>query len=113
MLICKAARMRTLARVLLYDVLLALVYVASDAFLAYFYFSHGHKWWGALTVGAVALPGTLGQYLVILYSGFHCPVIPRGSELHLLAAARRCDCWTVGLLEPPVRPGPVPGELPS
>ena len=49
--------MRTLARVLLYDVLLALVYVASDAFLAYFYFSHGHKWWGALTVGAVALPG--------------------------------------------------------
>ena len=53
--------MRTLARVLLYDVLLALVYIASDAFLAYFYFSHGHKWWGALTVGAVALPGTLGQ----------------------------------------------------
>ena len=53
--------MRTIARVLLYDVLLALVYVASDAFLAYFYFSNGHEWWGALTVGAVALPGTLGQ----------------------------------------------------
>ena len=88
MLICKAARMRTLARVLLYDVLLALVYIASDAFLAYFYFSHGHKWWGALTVGAVALPGTLGQSSGIFYSGFHCVITPRGSELHLLAAAR-------------------------
>ena len=103
--------MRTIARVLLYDVLLALVYIASDAFLAYFYFSHGHKWWGALTVGAVALPGTLGQSSGIFYSGFHCVITPRGSELHLLAAARRCDCWTVGLLEPLVRPGPVPGEL--
>ena len=103
--------MRTLARVLLYDVLLALVYVASDAFLAYFYFSNGHKWWGALTVGAVALPGTLGQSSVLFYSGFHCVITPRGSELHLLAAARRCDSWTVGLLERALRPGPVPGEL--
>ena len=105
--------MRTLARVLLYDVLLALVYVASDAFLAHFYFSHGHKWWGALTVGAVALPGTLGQSSGIFYSGFHCVITPRGSELHLLAAARRCDCWTVGVLEHSLRPGPVPGELQS
>ena len=60
--------MRTIARVLLYDVLLALVYIASDAFLAYFYFSNGHKWWGALTVGAVALPGTLGQSLFMFYT---------------------------------------------
>ena len=52
--------MRTVARVLFYDVLLGLVYIASDAALAYFYFSHGHPWWGALTLGAVALPGTLG-----------------------------------------------------
>ena len=52
--------MRTIARVLFYDVLLGLVYIASDAFLAYFYFSNGHPWWGALTLGAVALPGTLG-----------------------------------------------------
>ena len=53
--------MRTIARVLFYDVLLGLVYIASDAFLAYFYFSNGHPWWGALTLGAVALPGTLGE----------------------------------------------------
>ena len=53
--------MRTVIRVLLYDVLLALVYIASDAYLAYWYFSQGHKWWGALTLGAVALPGTLGR----------------------------------------------------
>ena len=52
--------MRTIARVLLYDVLLALVYVAADAFLAYFYFDNGHIWWGALTLGAMALPGFLG-----------------------------------------------------
>jgi len=62
--------MRTIARVLLYDVLLALVYIASDAFLAYFYFSNGHKWWGALTVGAVALPGTL-EVLSYTYSLLH------------------------------------------
>ena len=53
--------MRTVARVLFYDVLLGLVYIASDAALAYFYFRHGHPWWGALTLGAVALPGTLGE----------------------------------------------------
>ena len=53
--------MRTVIRVLLYDVLLALLYIALDAYLAYWYFSQGHKWWGALTLGAVALPGTLGK----------------------------------------------------
>ena len=56
--------MRTIARVLFYDVLLGLVYIASDSFLAYFYFSNGHPWWGALTLGAVALPGTLGMFLM-------------------------------------------------
>ena len=52
--------MRTVIRVLLYDVLLGLVYIGFDAYLAWWYFSQGHKWWGALTLGAVALPGTLG-----------------------------------------------------
>ena len=52
--------MRTVVRVLLYDVLLGLVYIGFDAYLAWWYFSQGHKWWGALTLGAVALPGTLG-----------------------------------------------------
>lgn len=62
--------MRTVARVLFYDVLLGLVYIASDAALAYFYFSHGHPWWGALTLGAVALPGTL-ECLSYTYSLLH------------------------------------------
>ena len=53
-------KMRTIARILLYDVLLALVYIACDAYLAYFYFSQDHFWWGLLTLLAVALPGTLG-----------------------------------------------------
>ena len=52
--------MRTVLRVLLYDVLLGLVYIGFDAYLAWWYFSQGHKWWGALTLGAMALPGTLG-----------------------------------------------------
>ena len=55
--------MRTIARILLYDVLLALVYIACDAYLAYFYFSQDHFWWGLLTLLAVALPGTLGLQL--------------------------------------------------
>jgi len=46
-------------RVLLYDVLLGLVYIACDTYLAYWYFSHGHNYWAALTLGAMALPGTL------------------------------------------------------
>ena len=53
--------MRTILRVVLYDVLLALVYIACDVYLAYWYFSKGHQYWAALTIGAVALPGTLGE----------------------------------------------------
>ena len=92
--------MRTIARVLLYDVLLALVYIASDAFLAYFYFSNGHKWWGALTVGAVALPGTLGQSSGIFYSELHCLVSPEVlsytySLLHGDVTAGQWVFWSV------------------
>ena len=53
--------MRTIARVLLYDILLASFYIFIDVYLAYFYFNNGDKWWGALTLGAIALPGTLGK----------------------------------------------------
>ena len=60
--------MRTVIRVLLYDVLLGLVYIGFDAYLAWWYFSQGHKWWGALTLGAVALPGTLGRWILSLHS---------------------------------------------
>ena len=75
--------MRTIARVLFYDVLLGLVYIASDAFLAYFYFSNGHPWWGALTLGAVALPGTLGG--VNFQNGKNLNILCfRMPELHLL-----------------------------
>jgi len=62
--------MRTVIRVLLYDVLLGLVYIGFDAYLAWWYFSQGHKWWGALTLGAVALPGTL-ETLCYTYSYLH------------------------------------------
>ena len=53
--------MRTVTRVILYDVLLALVYITFDAYLIYFYLSNGHKWWAAATVTAVILPGALGE----------------------------------------------------
>ena len=64
-----------------YDVILALVYIASDAYLIYFYLSQvilsisiimliiiiitiddqGDVWWGAATIAAVCLPGLLGD----------------------------------------------------
>ena len=53
--------MRTVTRVILYDVLLGLIYISFDIYLIYFYLSTGHVWWGAATVTAVALPGTLGE----------------------------------------------------
>lgn len=59
--------MRTVARVLLYDVLLALVYISFDVYLVYFYLSNGHKWWAAATITAVALPGAL-EFLCYTYS---------------------------------------------
>ena len=85
--------MRTVARVLFYDVLLGLVYIASDAALAYFYFSHGHPWWGALTLGAVALPGTLGGSYSTHYQTFY--------DLNLYS---ECLSYTYSLLH-----GDLPG----
>ena len=51
--------MRTVARVLLYDVLLGSLYILSDCWLAWHYIQRGDYWWAALTLAAVALPGTL------------------------------------------------------
>lgn len=62
--------MRTLLRVIFYDILLALVYTGFDAYLIYFYFSNGDKWWGAATVSAVFLPGLL-EFLCYTYCYFH------------------------------------------
>ena len=65
-----------------YDVILALIYIASDAYLIYFYLSQvilsisiimviiiiitiddqGDVWWGAATIAAVCLPGLLGDH---------------------------------------------------
>lgn len=59
--------MRTLARSFFYDVILALVYIASDAYLIYFYLNNGDRWWAAATMAAVLLPGTL-EWLVYTYS---------------------------------------------
>ena len=55
-------KMRTICRILFYDVILALVYISFDIYLAWSYFNAGHKWWGALTLGAIAIPGTLGKF---------------------------------------------------
>ena len=59
-------KMRTICRILFYDVILALVYISFDIYLAWSYFNAGHKWWGALTLGAIAIPGTLGKFLSII-----------------------------------------------
>ena len=82
--------MRTIARILLYDVLLALVYIACDAYLAYFYFSQNDFWWGLLTLLAVALPGTLGLQISKLLS-YYCLYILffRVFVLHILLVTWR------------------------
>jgi len=59
--------MKTIARVLVYDVLLALIYIACDAYLIYFYLSEGHKWWAMATIAAVLLPGLI-EWLVYTYA---------------------------------------------
>jgi len=62
--------MRTVTRVILYDVILGLIYIAFDVSLIYFYLSNGHTWWGAATIAAVALPGTL-ELICYTYSYLH------------------------------------------
>jgi len=62
--------MRTICRILFYDVILALVYISFDIYLAWSYFNAGHKWWGALTLGAIAIPGTL-EFLCYSYWFLH------------------------------------------
>ena len=70
-----------MAFILLYDVLLGLVYIAFDAYLAYFYFSHNHFWWGTLTLLAITLPGTL-ELLCYTYSLLHGDLKgSRGSQI--------------------------------
>jgi len=59
--------MKSIARVVFYDVFLALIYIASDAYLIYFYLSQGDIWWGSATIAAVCLPGLL-EWLVYTYS---------------------------------------------
>ena len=54
--------MRTLVRVLLYDVVLAIIHIIIDANLIYSYFNAGDTWWAAATITAVCLPGLLGKY---------------------------------------------------
>ena len=79
--------MRTILRVLLYDVLLGLVYIACDTYLAYWYFSHGHNYWAALTLGAMALPGTLGGGQISTSLGSYRDIF-RAPGLHLLLSQR-------------------------
>jgi len=62
--------MRTVTRVILYDVILGLIYISFDISLIYFYLSNGHTWWAAATVTAVALPGML-ECLCYTYSYLH------------------------------------------
>ena len=53
--------MKSLVRVLLYDVLVAMVHIGVDGFLIYSYLNEGNTWWGVTTITAVCLPGVLGE----------------------------------------------------
>ena len=49
-------------RLLLFDIILATVHLASDLFLVYSYFFLTHDpWWGGVTIVAICLPGLLGK----------------------------------------------------
>ena len=54
--------MRTLVRVLLYDVVVATIHIIVDANLIYSYFEAGDTCWAAATITAVCLPRLLGKY---------------------------------------------------
>jgi len=62
--------MRTLAKVLLYDVVVALVHIMLDGYLIYSYFHSGDNWWAGATITAVCLPGLL-ELLTYTYSLLH------------------------------------------
>merc|ERR1711936_801523 len=62
--------MKTLARVLLYDVVLATLHIGVDIFLIYSYFHSEDYWWAVATITAVCLPGLL-ELLTYTYSLLH------------------------------------------
>jgi len=62
--------MRTLVRVLLYDVVLATIHILVDAWLIYSYVTDGDTWWAVTTITAVCLPGLL-ELLTYTYSFLH------------------------------------------
>jgi len=62
--------MRTLVRVLLYDVVLATIHILVDAWLIYSYVTAGDTWWAVTTITAVCLPGLL-ELLTYTYSFLH------------------------------------------
>ena len=54
--------MRPILRLLLFDVILATIHLASDIFLVYsYFFLTDDPWWGGVTIVAICLPGLLGN----------------------------------------------------
>ena len=66
--------MRPIVRLLLFDVVLATVHLASDLFLVYsYFFLTDDPWWGAVTIVAICLPGLLGEFSPLVTSYTGCP----------------------------------------
>ena len=53
--------MRSIASVIVFDILLGIVHIFLDLYLAHSYFENNDVWWGVLTLLIIAVPGTMGK----------------------------------------------------
>ena len=53
--------MRSIASVIVFDILLGIVHIFLDLYLAHSYFENADVWWGVLTLLIIAVPGTMGK----------------------------------------------------
>ena len=53
--------MRSIASVIVFDILLGIVHIFLDLYLAHSYFENTDVWWGVLTLLIIAVPGTMGK----------------------------------------------------
>ena len=53
--------MRSIASVIVFDILLGILHIFLDLYLAYSYFENVDNWWGILTLLIIVVPGTLGR----------------------------------------------------
>jgi len=61
--------MRSIASVIVFDILLGILHIFLDIYLAYSYFENVDNWWGILTLLIIVVPGTLEFLCYSIYLG--------------------------------------------